>query len=114
MHRTLLELKSSKRLLIFHRSLGCQCCIFELSSGNSQHHLNQIPANSLSTAKIIFVFLFLGIICLACGSPALLAATSFFLFVVVVAFIATLLWIFAYLLGIREALNLAVNWIFTF
>uniref|UniRef100_A0A1A9V6L7 MARVEL domain-containing protein n=1 Tax=Glossina austeni TaxID=7395 RepID=A0A1A9V6L7_GLOAU len=59
------------------------------------------------------VVTFLGIICLACASPALLAATSFFLFVVVVAFIATLLWIFAYLLGIREALNLAVNWIFT-
>uniref|UniRef100_A0A1B0FG46 MARVEL domain-containing protein n=1 Tax=Glossina morsitans morsitans TaxID=37546 RepID=A0A1B0FG46_GLOMM len=62
---------------------------------------------------IKLVQFFLGIICLACGSPALLAATSFFLFVVVVAFIATLLWIFAYLLGIREALNLAVNWIFT-
>ncbi|XP_037809226.1 CKLF-like MARVEL transmembrane domain-containing protein 4 [Lucilia sericata] len=55
----------------------------------------------------------LGIICMACASPAIISATSFFLFVVVVSFIATLLWIFAYLLGIREALNVAINWIFT-
>lgn len=55
----------------------------------------------------------LGIICMACASPAYFSATSFFLFVVVVSFIATILWIFAYLLGIREALNVAVNWIFT-
>ncbi|TMW54277.1 hypothetical protein DOY81_000632 [Sarcophaga bullata] len=55
----------------------------------------------------------LGIICMACASPAYIAATSFFLFVVVVSFIATILWIFAYLLGIREALNVAINWIFT-
>lgn len=56
---------------------------------------------------------FLAIICMACASPAYTAATSFFLFAVVVSFIATILWIFAYLLGIREALNVAVNWIFT-
>ncbi|KAM7349364.1 CKLF-like MARVEL transmembrane domain-containing protein 4 [Cochliomyia hominivorax] len=55
----------------------------------------------------------LGIICMACASPAYIAATDFFLFVVVVSFIATILWIFAYLLGIREALNVAINWIFT-
>lgn len=50
---------------------------------------------------------------MACASPAYIAATDFFLFVVVVSFIATILWIFAYLLGIREALNVAINWIFT-
>ncbi|XP_037936252.1 proteolipid protein 2 [Teleopsis dalmanni] len=55
----------------------------------------------------------LGIICMACASPAYISATSFFLFVVVISFIATILWIFAYLLGIREALNVAINWIFT-
>lgn len=55
----------------------------------------------------------IGIICMACASPAYIAATDFFLFVVVISFIATILWIFAYLLGIREALNLAINWIFT-
>ncbi|XP_030378706.1 CKLF-like MARVEL transmembrane domain-containing protein 4 [Scaptodrosophila lebanonensis] len=57
-----------------------------------------------------FIF---GIICMALASPALIPATDFFLFVVVVSFIATILWIFAYFLGIREALNVAVNWIFT-
>ncbi|XP_004520026.1 CKLF-like MARVEL transmembrane domain-containing protein 4 [Ceratitis capitata] len=55
----------------------------------------------------------LGIICMACASPAYVSATSFFLFVAVISFIATILWIFAYLLGIREALTVAVNWIFT-
>ncbi|XP_075159024.1 CKLF-like MARVEL transmembrane domain-containing protein 4 isoform X1 [Haematobia irritans] len=55
----------------------------------------------------------LGIICLACASPAYISATAFFLFVAVVTFIATILWIFAYFLGIREALNFAINWIFT-
>ncbi|XP_067640661.1 CKLF-like MARVEL transmembrane domain-containing protein 4 [Eurosta solidaginis] len=55
----------------------------------------------------------LGLICMICASPAYIAATSFFLFVVVISFIATILWIFAYFLGIREALNVAVNWIFT-
>lgn len=59
---------------------------------------------------IQFIF---GIICMALASPAYIGATHFFMFVVVVAFIMTILWIFAYLLGIREALNVAVNWIFT-
>ncbi|XP_030568588.1 CKLF-like MARVEL transmembrane domain-containing protein 4 [Drosophila novamexicana] len=55
----------------------------------------------------------LGIICMALASPAQAAATSFFLFVVVISFIITILLIAAYFLGIREALNVAVNWIFS-
>jgi len=55
----------------------------------------------------------LGIICMACASPAHISATTFFLFVVIVGFIGTVLWIFAYLLGIREALNVAFNWMLT-
>ncbi|XP_073833353.1 CKLF-like MARVEL transmembrane domain-containing protein 4 isoform X1 [Musca autumnalis] len=62
---------------------------------------------------IKLVQFFLGIICLSCASPAYISATSFFIFVAVISFIATLLWIFAYLLSIREALNVAINWIFT-
>ncbi|XP_059222742.1 proteolipid protein 2 isoform X2 [Stomoxys calcitrans] len=62
---------------------------------------------------IKLVQFFLGIICMACASPAYISATAFFLFVAVVSFIATLLWIFAYFLGIREALNVAINWVFT-
>ncbi|XP_058977895.1 uncharacterized protein LOC101899997 isoform X2 [Musca domestica] len=62
---------------------------------------------------IKLVQFFLGIICMACASPSYISATAFFIFVAVVSFIATLLWIFAYLLGIREALNVAINWIFT-
>ncbi|KAE8738956.1 hypothetical protein FOCC_FOCC015556 [Frankliniella occidentalis] len=58
-------------------------------------------------------FQVLGILCMALASPAYLGATHWFLFVVVSAFIATLIWIFVYLLGIREALRLPINWILT-
>ncbi|XP_062701158.1 CKLF-like MARVEL transmembrane domain-containing protein 4 [Aedes albopictus] len=54
-----------------------------------------------------------GIICMACASPALVGGTHWFLFVVVTSFIATVLWSFVYLLGIREVLNLPINWILT-
>lgn len=57
--------------------------------------------------------LVLGIICMACASPALIGATHFFLFVAVTAFIATLLWIFVYLLSVREALKLPIQWVLT-
>ncbi|XP_017074545.1 uncharacterized protein LOC108110141 [Drosophila eugracilis] len=60
--------------------------------------------------KIIqFVF---GIICMALAAPPLTSATSFFMFVIVLSFIINILLIFAYFLGIRESLNVAVNWIF--
>ncbi|XP_017045824.1 CKLF-like MARVEL transmembrane domain-containing protein 3 [Drosophila ficusphila] len=55
----------------------------------------------------------LGIICMALASPPISSATSFFMFVVVISFIITILLIAAYFLGIREALNVAVNWIFS-
>lgn len=50
---------------------------------------------------------------MALASPAHASATSFFLFVVVISFIITILLLAAYFLGIREALNVAVNWIFS-
>lgn len=55
----------------------------------------------------------LGIICMACATPAYLSGTSFFLFVAITAFIASLLWTFMYLLSIREALKVPINWILT-
>lgn len=60
---------------------------------------------------IKLVQLALGIICMACASPALVGATHWFLFVAVTSFIATLVWCFIYLLSIREALKLPINWI---
>lgn len=60
---------------------------------------------------IKLVQLGLGIICMACASPARVSATHWFLFVAVTAFIATLLWCFIYFLSIREALKLPINWI---
>lgn len=53
----------------------------------------------------------LGIISMACASPALVSGTHWFLFVAVIAFIGTLVWCFVYLLSIREAVKLPINWI---
>lgn len=50
---------------------------------------------------------------MALATPALLAGTHWFLFVVIISFIATLIWIFVYLLSVREALNLPINWYLT-
>ncbi|GLG93292.1 hypothetical protein R5R35_005437 [Gryllus longicercus] len=52
-----------------------------------------------------------GIICMACASPAYLQGTHWFLFVATVSFITTLLWVFVYLLSVREELNLPINWV---
>ncbi|XP_031835986.1 plasmolipin [Nomia melanderi] len=60
---------------------------------------------------IKLVQLVLGIICMACASPAKVSATHWFLFVVVTAFISSVLWCFIYFLSIREALKLPINWI---
>ncbi|CAH1115261.1 unnamed protein product [Psylliodes chrysocephalus] len=53
----------------------------------------------------------LGIICMALASPAHYGGTHFFLLVATTSFILTILWIFIYLLGIREALRIPINWI---
>ncbi|CAO1336906.1 unnamed protein product [Diamesa hyperborea] len=55
--------------------------------------------------------LFLGIICMSLSSPAFRGASHFFLFVVICSFIATVLWSFVYFLGIRDVLNLPINWL---
>ncbi|KAL3268584.1 hypothetical protein HHI36_007692 [Cryptolaemus montrouzieri] len=54
----------------------------------------------------------LGILCMSLASPVY-TGTGFFLFVATTSFILTLLWIFVYFLGIREALTLPINWILT-
>ncbi|VVC41540.1 Marvel domain [Cinara cedri] len=55
--------------------------------------------------------LILGIVCLALASPARLSGTNWFLFVVIISFIATAIWSFVYLLSIREAINFPINWV---
>lgn len=57
--------------------------------------------------------LILGIICLILASPARLPGTNWFLFVVIISFIATAIWSFVYLLSIREAINFPINWVLT-
>lgn len=59
---------------------------------------------------IKLVQLALGIICMACASPAYRQGTHWFLFVATVSFITTLLWVFVYLLSVREELSLPINW----
>lgn len=56
-------------------------------------------------------FQILGIVCLALASPARLPGTNWFLFVVIISFIATAIWSFVYLLSIREAINFPINWV---
>lgn len=92
---------------------------------NAAQHGQAKPDNSLNWIKFNFQYfqsipgilklvqLVFGIICMACASPALVGGTHWFLFVVVTSFIATVLWSFVYLLGIREVLNLPINWILT-
>ncbi|XP_022916069.1 CKLF-like MARVEL transmembrane domain-containing protein 4 isoform X2 [Onthophagus taurus] len=60
---------------------------------------------------IKIIELILGIICMSCASPAYLSGTHWFLFAVTISFISTLIWSFVYLLSIREALNLPIDWL---
>ncbi|XP_066599854.1 CKLF-like MARVEL transmembrane domain-containing protein 4 [Prorops nasuta] len=103
------------------------------SSNNAANNPRQVPTvktepgqqNPLTSIRINvdyfrtipgiikLVQLFFGIICMACASPPRLPATHWFMFVVVTSFIGTLLWTFVYLLSIREALKLPINWIFS-
>ena len=55
-----------------------------------------------------------GIICMSCASTTFEKATHFFLFVAVLSFIVTLVWILVYLISLREALaNFPISWILT-
>lgn len=47
---------------------------------------------------------------MALASPAYVNGTHFFLFAVVITFIGVVLWSFAYFLGIKDVLNLPINW----
>ncbi|XP_018562279.1 CKLF-like MARVEL transmembrane domain-containing protein 4 [Anoplophora glabripennis] len=59
------------------------------------------------------VELILGILCMSLASPAYHGGVHFFLFVATTSFIGTLIWVFIYLLGIREAISFPINWILT-
>ncbi|XP_063872156.1 uncharacterized protein LOC135106782 isoform X1 [Scylla paramamosain] len=59
------------------------------------------------------VELLFGIICMACAAPAWTKGTHWFLFVVVTAFVSTSLWCFIYLLNLKSAINLPIDWLLT-
>ena len=63
--------------------------------------------------KAIFsiLFQFIAIICMSLASPAYKGSSHFFLFVVVINFIGTVMWTFVYFLGIKDVLSLPINWI---
>lgn len=61
------------------------------------------PPGILKIIQLIF-----GILCMALGAPWY---STWFVFVAVTSFITTLLWSFVYLLSIREALKLPINWV---
>jgi len=60
---------------------------------------------------LLLVQLLLAVICMACASPAYRPGTSWFLFVVVICFIVTLMWVFIHLLSITNNLNIGVSWL---
>ena len=88
-----------------------QYCNFVFINMQKYEEINHKINNDLW--PLFFLFQLLGILCMALASPAILSGTHWFLFVAVTSFIATLLWVFVYLLGIREVLNLPINWILT-
>lgn len=45
------------------------------------------------------------------ASPAYHGGSHFFLFVVIFSFIMTVMWCFVYFLGIKDVLNLPINWL---
>ncbi|KAF2900760.1 hypothetical protein ILUMI_05425 [Ignelater luminosus] len=58
--------------------------------------------------------LLFGIICMSTASAYWESGTHWFIFVATVSFIGTLIWVFIYFLGIREAtVNYPINWILT-
>ncbi|XP_044754965.1 CKLF-like MARVEL transmembrane domain-containing protein 4 [Coccinella septempunctata] len=54
----------------------------------------------------------IGILCMSFATPPQ-TGTGFFLLVVTISFVLTLIWIFVYFLGVREATNFPINWILT-
>lgn len=68
--------------------------------------------HSLSKLYIFNFFQVIGIFCMSLATPGY-TGTGFFLFVVISSFILTLIWIFVYFLGVREALTFPINWILT-
>jgi len=99
--------------------------------GHGQHHPTTTTTTTTSGPKVValdwikldvnyfrtlpgilkIVEFVLGIICMACGAPARLGATHFFLFVVVLTFLITSFWILIYLFAIREGLVLRIPWV---
>lgn len=72
-----------------------------------------VEAEMCNAVYLSVCFQVFGIVCMACASPASQPGTHWFLFVAVVSFIATIIWIFIYFLSVREALKLPINWILT-
>lgn len=58
--------------------------------------------------KILEVLI--GIVCICLASPAKTPATQWFLFIVIISLIATVIWVFVYLLSVKEALTFPINW----
>ncbi|KAM0733635.1 CKLF-like MARVEL transmembrane domain-containing protein 4 [Formica fusca] len=103
------------------------------SSNNASNNPRQIPTvktepgqpNPLAGIKLNVAYfktipgilklaqLGLGMICMACASPAYIGATHWFLFVAVMSFISTLIWCAVYFLSLREVLKVPINWILT-
>lgn len=72
-----------------------------------------LPYFRTAPGIIKLIELSLGIICMACAAPAWTGGTHWFLFIVVTAFVATTLWCFIYLLNLKNAISLPIDWLLT-
>lgn len=53
----------------------------------------------------------LGILCLIlAASPTKYVSTQWFLFVIIIAIVVTVIWCFVYFLSVREAISFPINW----
>ena len=57
---------------------------------------------------LVILFQVLGILCMSLASPWY---STWFVFVAVTSFITTLMWSFVFLLSIKDALKLPINWV---
>ncbi|XP_069669029.1 plasmolipin-like [Periplaneta americana] len=86
----------------------------ESNPGQGQGNLTQIHLNFVYFRSIPGILkllqLLIGVVCIACASSAWHPGIRWFLFVAAASFLVTLIWVFIYLLSIREAFKLPINW----
>src|SRR5882762_6173115 len=85
-----------------------------MNEGREPHNYSHVSFSfgmSNNDSFDCFLFQIFGILCMALGSRAYYGGQHFFIFVVVLTFILTFMWICIYFFSIREGLQLPVPWL---